>query len=318
MICKMYNLMKVVLLPVLLVFIFWACSDDENPLAPYEGSPKMSNILVEEASFEPQITWVGGYVSVLGINKGSRAALDTSLVWLINSDGNELKYPVKFGELPQNAVDITSQYGGTSVSSLSEDETYTFWVMKQEAWQEVSSHNGGNLFADSTLTDQTVNVIGDSIAVSNFAFTNYSQSLDVFINIEDLSTFGRLGVISVESTNSNRPIISWEITQEGIEESAISVIGICEGQQYNPGSTVWEVYSESTVDGQTVYGNENVINAPLNVGDSFPGTRVFVEFDLDGLERNKSYYIWIANDTWDGESRLRFADGYAYATFNTR
>lgn len=54
------------------------------------------------------------------------------------------------------------------------------------------------------------------------------------------------------------------------------------------------------------------------MGDTFEGTHVFSEFPENGLERNKTYYIWIANETWDGANRLRFADGYAYATFSTK
>jgi hypothetical protein len=278
----------------------------------------MSDIVVEEASFSPKITWVGGYASVLGINTGTEAALDSSLVWLIKTDDNELEYPVTVGELPDNAVDLTADYGGDAIDSLLEDNDYTFWVMKQQAWEKVSSYDGGKLYVDSTMAEGNVVRNQDSISVSNYVHTQFSKKLDVFVNVEGLSTFGQLGEIFVNETRSNRPIINWEKYGDNVVDSAISVIGICEGQQHNSETTVWEVYSVSTEDEDTVYGKANIIEPPVNVGETFSNTREFVEFNLEGLERDKSYYIWIADSTWNGEDRLRFAEGYAYATFNIR
>lgn len=303
---------------VIISISFITCSEDDSGLAPYVGSPAMSNIVIEAESFNPKITWVGGYASILGVNRGTKAALDSSLVWLISTEGNNLKFPVKFGELPSGAQDLTTQFGGTVLDSLNEDEDYHFFVMKQNAWDQVSSEVGKAFVADPGLEEGQIISGQDSVYISSTIFTSFAQRLDVFINIEGLSTFGQLGVISVKETRSNRPIIEWTITQSGVTDSLISVIGIAEGNQYSPGGTVWEVYSESLDNGSTVYGKENVISAPLNVGDSLAGTFAFVPFDQTGLERNKTYYIWIANNLWGGEGRLRFEQGYAYATFNVR
>jgi hypothetical protein len=60
-----------------------------------------------------------------------------------------------------------------------------------------------------------------------------------------------------------------------------------------------------------------VINAPLVAGQSFPETQIFVDYPAEGLARNRTYYIWIANKLWDGEGRIRVTSYYAYATFNT-
>ena len=303
---------------ILLIIFTTSCSEDDGGLAPYVGSPPMSTITVQEESFNPEITWVGGYTTVLGINRGKSAILDTSLVWLIKAENNSLKYPVQFNQLPSNATDLTTDFGGAHIDSLSEDEDYTFWVMQQGAWDQVSNEIGKPFVVDTSLgTDQVVSE-ADTLRLSNSFYANFSKRLDVYINIEGISTFGQLGIISIQETMSNRPIIDWEITQADVEDSLISVIGIAEGNQYDPGKTVWDVYSETTEGGSTVYGTINVISSPLNVGDSLAQTRAFVPFDMEGLERGKTYYIWIANNLWDGEGRLRFAQGYAYATFNTR
>ncbi len=311
------NLINVVIVFLTVIPLFISCSEDDNVLAPYSGGPELSSILVEESSFKPNITWVGGYAAVFGVNRGTEAKLDSSLVWLVKAEGNNLEYPLLFGETPSGAQNLTAQFGGNSIEKLNEDTDYTFWVMKQDAWDKASSQTGKIFIADSLIESGQVIVNADSLFLSTSFFANYSKSLDVFVNIDGISTFGQLGIISVEETNSGRPIIDWTITQPGVEDSAISVIGICEGSQYDPGTTIWDVYSESTENGNTVYGAVNVINSPLNVGDTIPQTRAFVPFELEGLERDKTYYIWIANDLWDGEGRLRFAAGYAYATFNT-
>lgn len=312
------HLTAILIFSIIAIFLSTACSEDDSGLAPYVGSPDMSNITIEEESFTPRITWVGGYASVFGVNKGNRAILDTSLAWLIKTEGNNLKYPVKFGDLPSNAVDITSQFGGTKLDTLQEDENYTFWVLKEEVWDRLSTEVGKTLVADPLLDEGEVISDSDSLFISTTVFASLAKRLDVFINIDGISTFGQLGVISIQETRSNRPIISWTIMQSGVTDTAISVIGIAEGNQFDPGKTVWEVYSETTENGTPVFGSLNVITAPLNVGDSLAQTRAFVPFNKPGLERNKTYYIWIANNIWKGEGRLRFEPGYAYATFNTR
>lgn len=301
-----------------LTLILFSCSEENSGTAPYIGSPQMSTITIEEESFSPKITWVGGYAAVLGINKGKKSILDTSLVWLIKTDGNNLKYPVKFGELPNDAQDITNQFGGTHIDSLNEDEDYSFWVMKSDAWNQLSINTGKSFVVDSALSESTIINLADSVFISPSIFTSYSKRLDVFLNIEDISTFGQLGIISISETRSNRPLINWQIIQSGVLDSTISVIGISEGNQYSPSNTIWEVYSE-VIEGDSIkYGNLNVIPGPLNIGDSLSQTKVFVPFEQEGLERNKTYYIWIANNLWGGEGRLRFEKGYAFATFNTR
>ena len=306
-----------IILPLIALSIF-KCSDENDVLAPYIGSPNLSSIVVEESSYSPKITWVGGYASVLGINKGKEAKLDSTLIWLVKAEGNNLNYPVKFGVLPQQTQDLTVQFGGTKIDSLNEDEDYTFWILKSEAWNQLSQLVGKSFFVNDSLDEDQIITYEDSVLISSSIFTVISKKLDVYINIEDISTFGQLGIINISETNSNKPIISWTITQTGVTDSAISVIGIAEGNQYSPSGTIWEVYSEVIENGSPVYGSLNNITSPLNVGDSISNTRAFVPFGMEGLERNKTYYVWIANDLWGGTGRLRFEPGYAYATFNTR
>lgn len=303
---------------ILLVAITNSCEKVDNTLAPYVGSPKMSGIAIESKSFTPKVTWIGGYVTAFGINKGDAAALDNSLIWLIYKPGNGITYPVKYGELQQGVQDLTSQYGGSFIPELIEDSTYTFWVMKEDVWSVVSSNPGKPFVLDSTLSEG-YQVIDDTIKLSSSIHTQRTQELDNYINIFEISTFGQLGTIQIQQTNTSDHVqLSWTIHQAGVTDSMIAAIGIVDGNQYTAASSIWEAYSEVDDGGQILYGKHNVVSGPLISGEVLDNTKIFVDYPVQGLERNKTYYVWIANKDWNGVGRLRATPYYAYATFRTR
>ncbi len=297
--------------------IITSCDEQNDGLAPYNDPNKMSNITIQDSTYKPKVTWLGGYVSVLGVNYGSRAALDSTLVFLIYKSGNDIRFPVTFGEVPSGAQDLTTQFGGTRADTLTEDSTYTFWVLKEAEWNQISTLSNKLLVFDSSLSI-SLQIAGDTIKLSDQGHTQFVKPLDVFIDITAVNSVGRLGIITIEETNiTNSPVIRWSITQTGVTDTAISAIGIVEGSQFNPDAEVWAVYSVSDSAGQTQYGKVNIINAPVITGQSFSGTQVFVEYPIGGLKKNATYYLWIANKSWDGEGRTRTTNYYAYVTFNT-
>lgn len=314
------NLLKMFLklFTLILLISFISCEKSDNVLAPYSGSPKVSGLQIENKSFTPKITWIGGYVTVLGINRGNKAALDNSLVWLIYKAGDDIHYPVQYGNPQSGVQDLTSQYGGTSMPELIEDSIYTFWVMKENVWSVVSANAGKIISLDPSLNENYV-IEGDTIKLSSSVHTQVTQNLDNYINIYEISAFGRLGTIQIQQpTASDNPLIAWNIIQSGVTDTLIAALGIAEGNQYSSANSLWEVYSEVNENGTLLYGKHNVIPAPLIAGQNFDSTKVFVEYPVAGLQRNKSYYIWIANKDWDGVGRLRATSFYAYATFKTR
>jgi hypothetical protein len=311
-----FNFLKIIVRIIFLIIIVVSCTEDNSTLAPYVGPPGMSKITLETGSTTPRINWVGGYVTVLGVNQGSNPALDSTLIWLIYQSGDQIRYPVRYGELPAGAQDITTSYGGEFLSELVEDSTYSFWIMKQEDWNQISSSQNKYLNLDSSIT--TISSEGDTI---NFPPKNYSQivaPLDNYINIKDVTTRGRLADLFVKQpTTNNNPTISWNIKQIGVTDTLISVIGICAAGQFDAGAIVWEVYSISDTAGITYYGKANVIPGPLETGQVFAQTFVFTEYPENGLERDKTYFLYIANKDWNGEDYTRTADYYCYVTFNT-
>jgi len=92
-------------------------------------------------------------------------------------------------------------------------------------------------------------------------------------------------------------------------------MGIVAGTQYDASKVVWEIYTEETVNGSTVFGQENLISSPVYPGAHLDGTFTFTEYPATGLVRNNGYYVWIAAKKWDQKSRLRITPYYAYVTF---
>lgn len=304
-------------LTILLFIVFLAgCEKSNEGLAPYEGERNMSNIQVQQGSYRPKITWVGGYASVLGVNRGTSAALDSSLIWLVHINGNNIHYPVTFATLPEGSEDITTQYGGTKLDSLDEDFTYTYWVVKEDVWNQLSQQQGKVIKVDSSITSVTVD--GDTLRLPISSSVKKTQAIDVYINISNVLTYGRLADLFVTPTNkTNNPIITWHIKEAGVTDSSISCIGLVEGQNYQDFYARWAVWSQETVGGQSVYGKKNIISSPVIIGQAFPETRVFTEYTLGGLERGKDYLVWIANSNWNQTSRSRSTSGYAWVTFKT-
>jgi hypothetical protein len=300
-----------------LIIFFFSCQDENNTVAPYANTRLMSDIQVEGGTFHPNVTWAGGYVSTLGINIGSVAALDTTLIWIIHIPEDDLRFPVKYGDLPDGAEDLTSHYGGTTLDSLIEDSSYTFWVMKEEAWLKVANENGKILLQDTSSTSSSVTIINDSIFVGSGAHAQLFTYQDVYINLNNIKPVGRLANIFIEQPRtSNNPIISWEIKQSEVIDTLVAAVGIIRGQTYNAERKLWEVYADTTSE-ISEYGKINIIETPFICGQSFDGTRVFVKYPDGGLKRNEDYYIWIANKDWDGVGRRRSTNYYAFITFHT-
>lgn len=295
-----------------------SCGDEEKVLAPYLGSPPMSKITVESETLLPKITWLGGYVSVLGVNRDTVAALDTTLLWLIHTTGNDIHFPIKFNELPSGAVDLTTQYGGRHVNSLTEDNTYSFWVLKEDVWTQVSASKGKLLRLDQSAASGSVRVQGDTLFVSPMSHIQKTQAVDLYTNIRDVKLFGPLANISIQqSDTSNNPIVTWTMKQSGVTDPMISACGITLGQSYDPKRPVWEAWSEEVVGDKTVFGKKNLIPPPIVMGQQFSGTRVFTEYPQEGLERGTFYYFWIANKEWDGKNHNRAARYHGFVTFET-
>jgi hypothetical protein len=318
------NSIKSVPVGAMLVIVWWfsvatfsGCTDSEGPLLPYAGGGRvLSTLTIEAGTFTPQITWLGGYSTVLGVNRGTRAVLDSTLVWLVNQSGNALRFPSRVGSLPAGAANLTTTFGGVPVARLTEDQEYTFWIMKDEAWAQVQQRPHKVIVVDS-LAATMVTERHDTVFVAASQFSSATIRLDLYINIRNLATFGRLGVLGVtQSDTTNRLEVTLQITQSGVTDSLLSAIGITNGNAYDINDIKWELISEDASVTPPVYFKNNVIRLPLRMGTSVAGAHTFTAYPASGLTRGKQYYLWVANKSWDGQARTRSTANYAFAIFD--
>lgn len=318
---KSNNIKKILVLSSLIsMLMVSSCKDDESPVAPYTNETELENILIEQNSYTPKVTWLGGYVNVFAVNEGTNAMLDNSLVWLVSTQGDNITYPALYGTIKENEQNITESYGGSILPELLEDNIYTFWIAKENIWNILTNNTQKIILIDSTLSDLGSAIIDDTLFVSQTSYSSLTYSLDVFINVDESSiqNRGRLGTVYIEQANtSNNLNITWDFQDSEAADLRISAMGICEGQQFDINNQTWDLYSVEEVNGENIYGSKNIISQPIKLGEEVEGTRVFYEFPENGLERNKNYYLWIATSDWDGENRGRTADGYATITFKT-
>jgi hypothetical protein len=299
------------------LFTHNGCKQDEGVLAPYTGGgTPLSTISVQESVFVPTVTWIGGYVSAFGVNLGPTALLDTSLVSLMAAPDNGVRFPLTFGKVPAGTTELAQQYGGTPLTRLIEDRVYTFWAMKQEAWGQVSSQQHLPMVVDSAAT-QAVTKRNDTLRLSPSVFTTVTRRLDVYINIKDVKVYGRLcGTITVTASDtSNRPMVTFRVTQATAPDTLVSAVGICAGSDYHVDARAWEVISADVKPDTTIYWKNDVIASPFAMGQAFPGTAEFISYPAEGLKRGVQYYLWFANKSWDQTTRTRAVPNYGFATF---
>jgi hypothetical protein len=293
------------------------CSSNEGPLAPYTGGgTALSTIAVQESVFTPRVTWIGGYVSAFGVNLGSVAVLDSTLVSLMSAPGDGVKFPLTFGTIPAGAQELTPQYGGSTLARLIEDRTYTFWALKQEAWSQISGLTHLPMVLDSAA-NVSVQRRNDTLYLSPKVFTSVTKRLDVYINIKDVKVYGRLcGTITVTASDtSNKPIVTFRVTQSTAPDTLISALGICAGSDYHIDARAWEVISADASPDTTIYWKNDVITSPFALGQKFAGTAEFIEYPAEGLKRGVQYYLWFANKSWDQTTRTRATPNYGFTTF---
>lgn len=131
------------------------CDVESNPLAPYEGHRPLIMQQVTQ-SFTPDVQWVGGRVAAVGVNRGEVAALDSSLVWLMTSDDDDIGSHVTVGD--EADAQKVLQFGGVPRDSLADGETYTVWLATKEALDAELNASSRNpyTFADTTITTRLI------------------------------------------------------------------------------------------------------------------------------------------------------------------
>ncbi len=289
---RLGGLVGLVGLVVLLVgaaFVGAGCSEDGNPLAPYAGQRPLDLLRVTQ-SFTPEIQWVGGRVAAVGVNRGTRAALDSTLVWARTAPGNDISSFVTVGERTDASFVIA--HGGTPQDRLADGETYTFWLAEQSALDVGldSTRMDPAAFADTTL------------AVRLIFCGQQGGGLDVEFEIE-----------RDERLTGERLLVRWT------PEVAFRQLAIREAPTGGFQGLIWHVVSPE--DGPPL------IESPVTIGTTPAGAEVAIPF-TDFVRDNDpnppeeqgdpeldvdppTYTLWATTDDWN-ESFAPSAPGYAF------
>lgn len=251
------------------------CSQDANPLAPYEGSRPLDLLKVTQ-SFTPEIQWVGGRVAAVGVNRGTRAALDSTLVWLRAAPGNENAIGSFATVGLETSAALITSYGGTPQDRLTDGETYTFWIAEASAMGVGldSLRIDPTAFADTTLT-MTLLLRGQQ---------GGSSALGVRFEVE-----------RDERLTGERFIVRW--TPESVRFRHLAL---------RPASTgsftdlIWYLFSPE--------GSPPAIASPVTIGEAPPGVDQITEFA--GFSPSV-HTLWGATDDWN-QSFSPSAPGYAF------
>jgi len=263
---------------LLTVLLLPGCDSESNPLAEYEAERPLILQRVTQ-SFTPEIQWLGGRVAAVGVNRGEEAALDSTLVWLKISDGDDISSHAVVGQETDTQTII--QFDGTPLESLEDGQTYTFWLATKQAWD--ANLNPGSLdehaFADTTMTIATI------------LNGNQRGSLDVQIT-----------VIRDERLTGTRYFVHWTPADKAFRRIAIrrgfATAGFTD--------LVWHVVLPDD--------EPDSITSPVVIGEVPEGAIEAIAWPETGFTQDV-HFLWMVDETWDGTFGLRAPGMAAFQLF---
>ncbi|MBT8400720.1 MAG: hypothetical protein KJO98_09605 [Rhodothermia bacterium] len=251
------------------------CDSDSNPLAPYTGERELILQRVT-SSARPHMQWVGGRVGAIGVNRGAKAALDTTLVWIMAASDNEISSAVVVDD--RLDIDLVAQVGGTPLDSLEDGAEYTFWLAESEVYNAGLSADRRNdfTFVDTTFTlsyQLRGRVGGDGSFISD------------------------ISIVRDQTLTSDEYHIMWSPAATGVRRLAIR-----QGSSGGFTDLVWDLIAE----------DENVagISPPVTIGTAPAGVIVGAQWPDGGFDAS-TYTLWMVNESWNGSFSIR-ASGYAF------
>lgn len=248
------------------------CDTDENPLAPYGGErPFIIQNLTQ--SYSPDLQWVGGRATAVGINRGEAPALDSTLVWMRISSGDEISSPISIGD--EFDIEEVMSRGGQPTDSLEDGVVYTVWVADQEA---LSAE------LDTTLLDNFSLI--DSTFQAAYLLTGRSGGgVDVDFSI-----------VRNQTLAGDEYVLNWTPADLAFRQIAIR-------QASSGGFTnlLWHVVIPEDEGGE--------MRTPVIVGETPPDAVVGTEWAGWG---DGTHTLWATTEEWDGESFGFNSPGYAF------
>jgi len=261
---------------------FIHCGDDNDDLlAPYTGSRPLQWLHVTKST-TPDIQWIGGRVAAAGVNRGSRAAFDSTLIWLRTSPDNQIGSYITFGSNPDLAA--ISRAGGNPAAYLTDSTQYTFWLADKSA-----------------LTD------GRPDTASNpFTFIDTSFVMNILVRGKlggERNSQGKELVDIVITRNETMLEDSYTITWTPAEV-AFRQIAIRTSSLGGFTDLLWHIVTPDSL--------PDNIHPPVRIGIAPPGTEEAVAWPESGFIKNKVQILWMTNSKWKVNNFAPTAAGYAW------
>lgn len=267
---------------LLILVVSSTCTyDNDNPLAPYDGSRPLKILRVTK-SMNPDIQWIGGRVAAIGVNQGNVAALDSTLIYIRTVDDNTIG---SFASYPDD-VDITriQQYAGDFQDSLRDETQYTFWLAEKNALE-------GQL---------------DSTQLNEFNFADTSFVMSVLLKGTaggEKNAQGNL-LVTISITRDQKMLtddyyIDWQPADIPFRQLAIRTKSI-------GGYTdlLWHIITPDSL--------EDNIYPPVTIGIAPSGTEEAIPWPETRFEEDKVHFLWMSNSDWTVNNFSPSAKGYAW------
>lgn len=260
------------------------CSKDTpDVLAPY-GAQRSIFITTITQNARPDMQWLGGRAMAVGANRGAKAALDSTLVWLQTGAGNSVSSYVTFGK--NNDAALLSSFGATAADSLDPDAVYTFWVAAQSAFlaklDSASSSVNLQTYSDTSVTADFM-VRGQCGGEGGLSAPVY-----------------RMSIRREQTVLGDRFTITWTPSTAAFRN--LGVTANSTGSWDNP---LWLVSNSGTIDR---------ILPPVVVGIPPAGTTEATPYVEGSIVPGQTYTIWMTNRNWVGTFNLN-SKGYAFFRF---
>jgi len=271
----------------LLLLLALACfpENDWGDLAEYEGERPLEFLYIT-TNKTPDIQWLGGRVAAVGVNKGTAAALDETLVWLMTAPEDIISSYVTYGDNTDYAM--LDSFNATFADSIEDNVKYTYWVAERSAFD-----------AGLDSTSQASYAFGDTTHRLKYIMPGLAGGQQDFSG----NLLAKLSIQRAESFDSEHFILGWTPASEGFNQLAVR-----KGSTGGVTDLIWWVTTADSTDS---------IYPPVTIGEVPVSTTVTVlhEWSGVGFESGTTYFIWMSNSRWNEGNFSSKARGYVWFVF---
>lgn len=271
------------LLALCILSLSGCTGDSEDVLAPYAAQrPLFFNKITSSAT--PDLEWFGGRVMAIGINRGTRAALDGTLAWLRVGAMDTMNSYVSFGQ--GTSLAQLQAFGGVLADSLDPDSTYTFWVATKTAYDARldPAHPAVNAFT-----------LGDSTIVASYWLKGQAGGEG-----GTASPVYRIRIRRDQRYLGETYTIYWTPTTAAFRNCALRL-----GSTGGYDALLWMI---------TTVGTNDNIRPPVVLGVAPTGVTEGTAYIQGSMIPGTVYTLWMSNRNWVGTFALN-ARGYAFFRF---